>query len=498
MSVGSNREILRMEHIFKTYGETIALYDVGFDLRPGEVHCLVGENGAGKSTLIKILAGAEKPESGQLCLFGNKYNYLTPNQSMKMGIATIYQDIELINSLNIVDNIFLGKEIRTKYGTIDHHQQTIKAKELMESLNIDLPVRALVEDLSPVEQQVLQIIKALYIDVKIMVMDEPTASLGLEETKALIDLIRKLTAKGISVIYISHYLEEVFKIGDRITVLKDGEVVNTFEAKSTDTEVITSSMIGRKKSLFYKREFIPSGEVVLQVKNLSKDNLFHNVKFELKEGEILGFGGIVGAGRTELMNVLFGAYKQDRGKVILNGEIINPESPWKAIKNGIAMIPEDRKKLGLLTLRSLLENIAIIHNQGRPLLDHKDEKENVKKMIEQLNITTSGINQLVGYLSGGNQQKAVIARWLLSKAQIFIFDEPTKGVDIGAKEQIYKLMISLVKRGKSIIMVSSDMPELMSMSDRIAIMREGKLVKILDSDQVSERNLLDYFLGVKK
>jgi len=499
MEQNNCEKILTVYGIRKTFGDTVALDNVDFNLRPGEVHCLVGENGSGKSTLIKILSGAERPDKGKIVVFGRNYSYLTPGQSLEIGISTIYQDIELIGSLTVADNIFFGHEIKGKYGTLDYETQNRKARKLMDTLNIDIPETALVEDLSMAQQQKLEIAKALHINAKIMIMDEPTSSLDINETKALMDLVRRLTSQNIGVIYISHYLEEVFEIGNRITVLKDGQVVDTFDAGITNVNTITKSMIGRERSLFYNRDEVESGDVVFQVRSLSRRGLFEDVSFDLRKGEILGFGGIVGAGRSELMNVIFGADKRDAGDVILNGRVINPDSPREAIKQGLAMIPEDRKLQGLFDLRSVVENITVVKNEEDNLvLNHREENRAVENIIDRLHIFTAGLKQPIGFLSGGNQQKTILARWLLSSAQIFIFDEPTKGVDIGAKEQIYELMVELLKEGKSILMVSSDMTELISMSDRIAVMRECKLITVVNPKDVTEQELLGYFLGIKE
>lgn len=493
-----DNKLLKLKSITKTFGKTKALNKVNFDLKAGEIHCLVGENGAGKSTLIKILSGAENADEGEIELFFEVYKNLNPNQAIDKGIATIYQDIELISSLTVADNIFLGNEIKDSFGRVNFKKQNDKARELMDSLSIKISETKRIEELSTSEKQTLQIVKALHIDAKILIMDEPTASLGIDETQALMDLIRKLASQNIGIIYISHYLEEVFEIGDRITVLKDGENVNTFQVNNVDLEEITTSMIGRKRDQFFQRDEVKKGEVILSVENLNLKNQVKNISFELRKGEILGFGGIVGAGRTELMNILFGAFKKDSGIIKINNKEVNISSPDAAIENGIAMIPEDRVELGLFNLRSLLENIAIISNQGSLLyLKHKKEKELVEKMVNKLNIITEGFEQAAGYLSGGNQQKTLISRWILSKADIFIFDEPTKGVDIGAKEQIYDLIIELAKNGKAILMVSSDMPELISMSDRIAVMRENELVDIINSQEVEEHQLLEIFLGIE-
>jgi ribose transport system ATP-binding protein len=497
MGQNDRTEVLAIYELTKTFGDTVALNRVHFNLYAGEVHCLVGENGAGKSTLIKILSGAERPDEGRIVAFGQEYTRLTPAQSLELGVATIYQDIELVSSLTVADNIFLGHEIKTAFGLVDFLAQNRESQELMDSLNIHIPATALVEALSPAQQQTLQIVKALHIKARIMIMDEPTSSLGVEETKALMDLVRRLTAQNIAVIYISHYLPEIFEIGDRVTVLKDGQLVDTLDVPRTDLGTISKSMLGREPSFFYQRHQAATREVLLQARNLSKHGLFENVSFDLYRGEILGFGGVVGAGRSELMNVIFGAQHRDKGDIILNGHSINPDSPRQAIARGLAMIPEDRKIMGLFDLRSVLENIAIVHNEaGGLLLNHRRERAAVGELIDRLHIVTSGVQQPVGFLSGGNQQKALFARWLLCNALVLIFDEPTKGVDIGAKEQIYQLMVELARQGKSILMVSSDISELMAMSDRIAVMRDGLLVTIANATEVSEQQLLGHFLGI--
>ena len=497
MGKDERTEILAIQGLRKAFGETVALDNVDFDLYPGEVHCLVGENGAGKSTLIKILSGAERPDRGRIVAFGRGYSHLTPDQSFGLGIATIYQDVELVTSLTVADNIFLGRELRTRLGLINYRAQNREAQNLLDAMNITIPVTALVESLSPAQQQSLQIVKALHIKAKIMIMDEPTSALGVGETKALLELVRKLRSQNIGVIYISHYLQEIFEIGDRVTVLKDGKVADTGEVRDRDISGITKSMIGREQAFLYHRPRVERGEVVLRIHDLAGQALFEKVSFDLRRGEILGFGGTVGTGRSALMNVIFGANQRSAGEIILNGRAVCFASPWEAIQRGVAMIPEDRKGLGLFDLRSVLENMAIVKNElSLPVLNHREEKEAVQELIARLRIGAAGMGQQVGFLSGGNQQKTIVARWLLSGAQILIFDEPTKGVDIGAKAQIYGLMVELAKAGKGILMVSSEIPELISMSDRIAVMRHGELVATVDAKAVTQEELLGYFLGI--
>jgi ribose transport system ATP-binding protein len=495
----SDQPILSVKNITKTFGDTVALHDVDFDLYAGEVHCLVGENGAGKSTLIKILAGAEVPNRGRLYALGGEYARLTPGESLEIGISTVYQDVELIESLTVADNIFLGEEIKRSWWRIDYKEQFRRARELMDGLKIEIPEDEYVERLSPADKQTLQVVKAVHIDAKILIMDEPTASLGLEEKRALMELVRTLRDRGIGIIYISHYLEEVFEIGDRITVLKDGEAVDHFEAADVDLNTVATSMVGRSPSVFYNREKVPLGEVIFEVEGLTRHSLVEEVSFSVRKGEIFGIGGIVGAGRTELMNVLFGIDARVRGHVYLHGAEITPDNPRQAIARGLSMIVEDRQLLALFPDRPLRENVSIVDNERqRFFLKRAQEKRLVDDLIGRLDIETAGQDQPAGYLSGGNQQKSVIARWLPVDAEVYVFDEPTKGVDIGAKEEIYAFMVELAKRGKCVLMVSSDMPELISLSDRIGVMRNGRMVRVVESAETSEEELLNDFLGLNQ
>jgi len=496
----NNELLVSLKNITKIYGTHKVLDNVSFDLRKGEIHCLVGENGAGKSTLIKILSGAISPESGEVYISGQKVPFMTPRKAIELGISTVYQDAELVESLTVADNIFLGDEQSASIPfVVDKNAQFKKAQEIIDTLHMNLPVDALVEDLSVSQKQMLEIVKALYRDSKIIIMDEPTSSLGLEEKKALVNIIRNLKQRGIGIIYISHYLEEIFMIGDRVTILKDGKLVNTYKVSAVDMETVIRGMVGREASAFYHRKKIPLGPIQVEVQNLSKKGVIHPVSFEVRKGEILGIGGLVGSGRSELVGLIFGIQQPDSGKIIIKGKEVTIQNPRDAIRAGIGLITEDRRKLGLFTGRNLVENISLVHNDVFKgfIIDRNEEKDLSNQMVNELSIATSDINQLVEELSGGNQQKVVIARWLLDDAILCIFDEPTKGVDIGAKQQIYELMLELAEKGKSIIMVSSDMPELLSLSDRIIVMREGRIVEILDNHQIKEEDLIKKFMGVE-
>lgn len=491
--------LLRVEGITKIFGRQKALDEFSFDLNPGEIHCFVGENGAGKSTFIKILSGALSPDFGRIFYEDKEYSHFTPDESMRLGISTMYQDVELIETLTVADNIFLGNEITGLFGKVNTRSQNRKAREIMDRLSISLNERLLVEDLSAAQKQILQIVKAFHMQAKVLIMDEPTSSLGQEETKALMEMIKDLKNRGIGIIYISHYLEEVFEIGDRITILKDGHYEGTYKANEISVEEVIRKMVGRDASLFFKRASVEKKEVKLEVRNFSRHGVVEDVSFKVHGGEIFGLGGLVGAGRTELINLIFGIDKKDSGELYINGKNVVVNNPSQAINAGISLITEDRKQFALLGDRSVRENVILVNNEvfNKKIVRKKEEISIVGNMIKKLQIAVSDLEQSVLSLSGGNQQKTVIARFLLSKADIYIFDEPTKGVDIGAKEEIYKLMVQLAREGICIIMVSSDMPELISMSDRIGVMRNGKMTCILPGENVKEEELIEYFMGVK-
>ncbi len=495
-----NRVLASIRGATKTYGTHKALNNVSFELQEGEVHCLVGENGAGKSTLTKLLSGAITPDAGSVVIQGKEYKGLSPRQAIELGVSTVYQEAELIESLTVADNIFLGAERRAAFPlVVNTRHQNEKARALIQSLHLSLGEDTLVENLSSAQKQMLQIVKALHQDAKIIIMDEPTSSLGLEETNSLMDLIRDLKRKGIGIIYISHYLEEIFEIGDTITILKDGESMGTFAANRVDMATVIRKMVGRDASLFYTKETVEPGPVQVELRHLSRHGVVEDVSFEVRRGEVFGIGGLVGSGRSELVNLIFGADRRDGGEILINGRVLSINSPSDAVRAGICLITEDRKKLAMFAPRSVTENVAIVHNERYepPVLNLAAERRQVQEMVRRLRIAvTDEESQTIAELSGGNQQKAIIGRWLLSEATLYIFDEPTKGVDVGARAEIFGLIVELARNGKSIIMVSSDMPELISMSDRIGVMRGGRLTHVLDRAGVTEETLIKYFVGV--
>jgi ribose transport system ATP-binding protein len=489
--------ILQLSQINKSFSGVQVLHSIQLTLHKGEVLCLVGENGAGKSTLIKILSGAEYPDNGEINIFGTSYSQLTPSQSMKLGISTIYQDVDLVDTLSVADNVFLNTEITSKVKIINTEKQEELAKELFERISMKINPSSLVSSLSPGQKQNLQIAKALHQKAEILIMDEPTASLGEEETKSLMKLVKKLKKEGIGIIYISHYLDEIFAIGDTAIVLKDGHYVSTRSIKNTNQEELIRDMVGRDTSSLYIRKGRYSrNDNTLELQHFTQGTLVNNISFTVSKGEIFGIGGLVGSGRTELVRLLFGADKYDKGRLLFKGKDITPKNPKDAIKKGICYVSEDRKQEGLFLQRSTAENISIIKNDSSFFLNLKKEKEEVSAQISSLDIRVFNQEHEAGKLSGGNQQKVAIARWLLSGGEIFIFDEPSKGVDIGAREEIYQLMESLARAGKIVIMVSSTMTELLSLSDRIGVMREGKLVSIVDHTQATEDSLLKLYIGM--
>ena len=489
-------QILELKNINKSFAGIQVLHNVNLTLSAGQTVCLVGENGAGKSTLIKILSGAEKPDSGSITLFGHTWPSLLPAQAMELGIATIYQDVDLVDTLSVADNIFQGAEIRKNGIFIDRKKQEEKAEEILRELNMSIQPDVLVETLSPGQKQNLQIAKALHKRAKILIMDEPTASLGEDETKALMELIDRLKQSGIGIIYISHYMDEIFRVGDRVNVLKDGYSVSERDIREVTEETLIREMVGRDASGYYRKGSFSTGDRALEIRGYTRGSLVKNVSLTVSHGEVLGLGGLVGAGRTELVRMLFGADPKEKGQMFLNGKEITPKNPKDAIKKGICFVSEDRKGEGLFLERSVKENISVAKNEERFFLNLSKERTLVDQSIERLSIKVFGREHEAGKLSGGNQQKVVISRWLAMDGEIYIFDEPSKGVDVGAREEIYRLMEELVRKGKIVIMVSSTMPELISMSDRIAVMKDGEVRAVVPAGEIQEDALLKLYMGL--
>ncbi len=488
--------LLEMEGIHKRFPGVHALNGVKLDVRAGEVHALVGENGAGKSTLMKVLNGIYKKDAGTIVYKGKEENIDSPISAQKLGIGMIHQELNLMPHLTVADNIFIGKEPK-KFGLfLDAAQAKKETQALMDSMHLNIPPTIPVKDLTVAKQQMVEIAKALSNNSDLLVMDEPTAALTEAEIQELFRFIRDLRAKGHGIIYISHRLDELWQITDRITVMRDGQYVGTVNTSEATKEDIISMMVGR---VIYEepkqKSNVPEGApVVLEAKNLVAHNV-KNVSFKLHKGEILGFAGLMGAGRTETMRALFGADPRADGEIFLNGEKVEIKSPADAVAHGIGYLSEDRKAFGLATGLSVMDNsvmASIPAFANGLMMNDRKVAETTNEYIDKIAIKTPSIRQLVRNLSGGNQQKVVVAKWLIKNCDILIFDEPTRGIDVGAKSEIYKLMNLLVDEGKSIIMISSELPEVLRMSDRVIVMCEGAVSGELDIGEATQTNIMTY------
>ena len=493
--------ILEIENITKEFPGVKALKGVNFNVERGEIHALVGENGAGKSTLMKILSGVYNPTTGGIKLNGEKTDFKNPREAQESGISIIHQEFSLIPYLNGVDNIFLGREIRHRSGLLNKRKMRKKAESVLKRLKADIDLNKPVNQLSVAKQQFIEIAKAIAIETKVLIFDEPTASLTGNEVDKLFELIETLKSEGVTIIYISHHLDEILEMCDSLTCLRDGEWVETRRVADSTKQDIVKMMVGREiVNIFPDRTENKevSDEILLQVENLSNEDI-KDIKFNLKKGEILGIAGLVGAGRTETVRALIGADKVDKSKVYINGNKVNIKNPTDALENGVCLIPESRKTQGLILGMSIKNNIGltIIRKLTNRLgiINRKKEMGIINKSVEDLLIKTPSINQKVKNLSGGNQQKVVLAKWLNTESHILIFDEPTRGIDIGAKEEIYKLMRSLANEGKSIIMISSELPEVLGMSDRVIVMHKGKIKNIINAEEATSENVMYYATG---
>lgn len=484
--------ILEMRNISKSFYGVNVLENVSLTVKKGQVHVLLGENGAGKSTLIKILSGAYTKESGSIIFDGKERPDMTPGEIIKSGISVIYQEFNLVPDLPIYENIFLGKEY-SQNGKIDKRREKKEAIEYMKMVGLDDDPNTPVSSLSVAKKQMVEISKAISNHVKLLVLDEPTASLTDKEIDKLFDIIRDLKTRGIGIIYISHRMSELFEIGDVCTVMRDGRYVDTLNIRDTNVDELTRLMVGRSVDFTRRKNTsIDPENVVLSVRNLRYRNLVRDVSFDLHKGEILGISGLVGSGRTETALTIIGRYKKSSGKVIFKGKELGSSIP-KNLKSGIAYLSEDRKDEGLILMHSLRDNIALpnLDRLCHPFFNRKKAREVSSKYIDELKIKAYSDTIEADKLSGGNQQKVVIAKWLYSNSDVYIFDEPTRGIDVGAKDDIYRIMYHLIDNGASIIMISSDLPEILKMSDRIAVMGDGKIKDILKNDgQVTQQDIL--------
>ncbi|MBE7010033.1 MAG: sugar ABC transporter ATP-binding protein [Ruminococcaceae bacterium] len=490
-----------MEHIDKHFPGVHALKDCRFDLRAGEVHALLGENGAGKSTLMKVLTGIHKKDAGQIIFADEELTNLTPQKAQRAGIAMIHQELNLMPHLSAAQNLFIGREPIRAGFLIDDAKMNREALRLFSTLRLGLDPRIRVGDVTVAKQQMIEIAKALSYRSRILIMDEPTAALSGKEIEDLFRVITELKTKGVGIVYISHRMEELMEITDRITVMRDGTYIETVDTKDTSTNALIQMMVGRPLFEAAKSEKNSSdNEVVLSVKNLSTP-LLKDINFSLYKGEILGFAGLMGAGRTELARVIFGADPKDSGEILIQGKPVQIRSPQNAVQNGIGYLSEDRKQYGLALNLSVADNtvLATLKKFSRAgFWQGRHAARVASNHIDLLRIKTPSLFQKVRHLSGGNQQKVVIAKWLIRDCDILIFDEPTRGIDIGAKNEIYKLLADLAARGKSIIMISSELPEVLRMSDRIAVMCEGRITKILDIKEANQETIMKYAVNQTK
>jgi len=490
--------ILEVKHLSKYYAGVKALDDVSLSFRRGEIHALAGENGAGKSTLIKAITGAIEPTAGEIILEGESYSKLTPIEAIDKGIAAIYQEFTLVPHLTVAENIYFGKEI-AKNGFVNKKAMNEAVRKLLDEMGIELNPAAYVCDLGVAYQQIVEIVKAVASNSKILIMDEPTAPLTNQETEMLFRIIDKLREKQVTILFITHRMEEMFRMCDRVSVMRDGKYIITEDIKNIDMHKLVSHMVGREIGDDYPQRTKPLGEVVLEAKGVCSEKV-HDINFQLHKGEILGFGGLVGAGRTEVMQAIFGADRVTAGEVVLNGKTLKIANPGDALDQGIGLIPEDRKNQGVLLGLSVKENVSFSSLKQAmvgPFVNKKKDNAIAEEYIQKLRIKTPSVHQLVKNLSGGNQQKVVLAKMLATKCDVIIFDEPTRGIDVGAKQEIYHLMRKLVdEEGKSVIMVSSEMPELIGMSDRILVMRHGGIVGEIQKEDFSQELILEYASGL--
>lgn len=496
------KHLLEMKNISKQFNGVSILKKVNLQVDSGEVHILMGENGAGKSTLMKILSGAYRNEEGDIYLNNKKIIINNPKDAIDNGISIIYQEFNLIPHMSIYENMYMGKEYM-KHGLVNHKRAIRESRKWLEMIGLYLDPKTIVETLSIAEQQMVEIAKALTFDLNILILDEPTASLTETETEKLFELICILKKRGVGIIYISHRMKELFQIGDRCTVMRDGQTIKTVLLNETNVDELTYLMVGHRVNLDRKNNSFGTRDIIMSVQHLSchfpnkKDDFLREISFDVKKGEILGFAGLVGSGRTELAKCIIGAYKRADGKILIEGKELKINSIHESIKNGLVYLSEDRKGEGLSLTHSVAENIVLpnLHLLGHTTISLKKMKLFVSRSVEEMKIKVHSLNQEVETLSGGNQQKIVIAKWLPQHAKIYIFDEPTRGIDIGARAEIYNIMYKILESGSSIILISSDMNELMKMSDRIAMMKDGKLVTILENTEaLTPEDVLNYIL----
>ncbi|MGM0365941.1 MAG: sugar ABC transporter ATP-binding protein [Actinomycetota bacterium] len=496
-----NNKVVETKNLNKSFPGVRALVDFSFKLREGEVHCLIGENGAGKSTFIKILSGAYYPDSGNININSSSHPRLTPAEARSLGIQTVYQEDILVSQITAAENIFLGSQAVGRKFFVSYTQLNKKARELARSYGIELEVEKPYEQLSPSDQQFAKILKTLAQRPKVLILDEPTAVFNKEDIKLVTDLVKKIKEQGVAIIYITHHLDEVIEVADRVTVLRDGKKVatHTREDEEFNSDTLASEMVGRPVNLFYKKEKHQIGEVGFEIKGLRLAKNSPSISFKIRRGEILGLAGLKGSGRTEIVRAIFGADPKFSGKIYHNGKDITPHSPGQAVERGISLLTEDKKANGLCLNMTVAANISLVglDKLGSFFINLKKEEQEAREFVQKLNIKTPSLSQEVQYLSGGNQQKVVLAKWLFKGVELLIVDEPTQGIDVSAKVEVYELLSGLAAEGKSIIMISSEMPELIALSGRVIVIKDGAISSELAGEDINEENILQGFMGGK-
>ncbi|MFB5678485.1 sugar ABC transporter ATP-binding protein [Paenibacillus terreus] len=489
---------IRMKGIHKAFGTNRVLLGVDFELLEGEVHALMGENGAGKSTLMNILTGLHSKDEGIISIDGKEVNFSSPSAAEQYGIAFIHQELNIWPDLSVLENLFLGKEITTGWGFLNNRNMKAIAQEQMRRLSLTLPLDQPAGACSVGQQQMIEIAKALMTDAKVIIMDEPTAALTDREIRKLFEVIASLKKAGVSIVYISHRMEEIFEICDRITIMRDGITVDTREVSLTNFDDVVKKMVGRELTDRFPQRHTTPGEIVFEVKDASRSGVFHRASFSVRAGEILGISGLMGSGRTEMMRAIYGLDPLDEGEIRLNGKKVAIKHPYEAVKLGIGFITEDRKDEGLVLDFSVRENMvlpSLFSFEERGLINERKEKEYVDLLISRLTVKTESPETPVRNLSGGNQQKVVIAKWVGIGPKVLILDEPTRGVDVGAKREIYQLMNELTGKGVAIIMVSSELPEVIGMSDRILVVHEGRIAGEVTGHEATQEKIMTYATG---
>ncbi|MDD3221181.1 MAG: ATP-binding cassette domain-containing protein [Clostridia bacterium] len=501
--------LVKMEGITKEFPGVKALDNISLEINAGEVHVLLGENGAGKSTLMKILSGVYKPTSGKITVKGTEYSQLTPQDSYENGISIIYQELSVINELSILENLFVGKLPTRKvagFPVVDYKFMSEKAKEVLNKVGVHRDPKLFVENISISEKQQVEIAKALVSNADVIIMDEPTTSLTTSETEHLFSIIRQLKSEGKGIVYISHKMKEIKEIGDKVTVLKDGTYVGTRNVAEVEVDDLVAMMVGRKIQGTYLNEEcqdFSDKPVFFEVQNISrKDQKVKNVSFQLHKGEILGFAGLVGSGRSELMNAIFGAEPKSEGKIFMEGKELRIRNPYEAIQNGLGMVTENRRETGFLDNFDIKQNISIVpyiktsKAQGViGLVNNRNELNYANQQVSDIRVKCRDINQNITELSGGNQQKVILGKWLAAESKLIIFDEPTKGIDVGSKSEIYVLMRKLANEGKGVLVVSSELPELLSVCDTIAVFREGEIRGVFSNAEATEEKIVKTSTG---